>query len=94
MDKPISFLKYFKDNNIGISYKNKESIFSTSMEIGTNMKELQIAFNPLYISDALTSIGKDADVKLLIPDNRIKPMLMTNSDATEKYLVLPIRMNK
>jgi len=83
----------FDNGKVTFNYDCEKGSYSTSMQLD-NKYEFKIAFNPDFVDDALTSIGKSKNVTLLLPDKNVNPMLIVNEEQTEKYLILPIIWNE
>ena len=81
----------FAKDNLTMTLSEITGKFSTSMEL-KNDYEFKIGFDPNFVNEALTSIGKDNFISLLLPEKNINPMLMLNEKQNEKYLILPVRM--
>lgn len=90
-----------KKNPIKIEIKEKSMIITSNTEIGNvyeeidikkEGKEIEIAFNPKYLIDALKVID-DEFVNLQFT-NALNPCIIRKIDGDDfKYLILPIRLN-
>lgn len=90
-----------KKNPIKIEIKDQNMIITSNTEIGNvreeldisqEGKEIEIAFNPKYLIDALKVI--DDDMVNLQFTNALNPCIIRKIDGDDyKYLILPIRLN-
>lgn len=90
-----------KKNPIKIEIKDQTMLITSNTEIGNvreeldikkEGKEIEIAFNPKYLIDALKVI--DDDLVNLQFTNSLNPCIIRKIDGDDyKYLILPIRLN-
>ncbi|PKM51088.1 MAG: DNA polymerase III subunit beta [Firmicutes bacterium HGW-Firmicutes-7] len=90
-----------KKNPIKIEIKNQSMIITSNTEIGNVYEEIdikkegneiEIAFNPKYLIDALKVI--DDELVNLQFTNALNPCIIRKIDGDDyKYLILPIRLN-
>lgn len=78
----------FKKNKSEISFKTYDVEFKKSFKSNLQGEEIEMAFNPKYIVDALKNYKGQAILKIV---DEISPMLITDGDK-KKDLVLPIRL--
>ena len=78
----------FKKNKSEISFKTYDVEFKKSFKSNLQGEEIEMAFNPKYIVDALKKYKGQAILKIV---NEISPMLITDGDK-KRDLVLPIRL--
>lgn len=90
-----------KKNPIKIEIRDQNMIITSNTEIGNvyeeidikkEGKEIEIAFNPKYLIDALKVI--DDEMVSLQFTNALNPCIIRKIDGDDyKYLILPIRLN-
>lgn len=78
----------FKKNKSEISFKTYDVEFKKSFKSNLQGEEIEMAFNPKYIVDALKNYKGQAILKIV---DEISPMLITDGDK-KKDLVLPIKL--
>ena len=78
----------FKKNKSEISFKTYDVEFKKSFKSNLQGEEIEMAFNPKYIVDALKNYKGQAILKIV---DEISPMLITDG-VKKKDLVLPIKL--
>jgi DNA polymerase-3 subunit beta len=104
----LKFMKEIKDNNIltidvtqdeitttkaNQSQKITENHSSQNNTWSLNKDSYKIACNDRYLQDTLTTMGQD-EVIMKFGERNVNPIIVTDKDNTELYLVLPIRIDK
>lgn len=81
-----------KENSMAITSNTEIGNVYEEIEIFKEGKELEIAFNPKYLIDALKAID-DEEISLQFT-NALNPCIIRQVNGDEyKYLILPIRLN-